>query len=68
VYLLPFQIAEYVNNHYTTGRMALVGMGIEHDDLLHYAKQFNPASGPGVPTAPAKFSGGKLISVKFSLL
>ncbi|XP_064626076.1 cytochrome b-c1 complex subunit 2, mitochondrial-like [Lineus longissimus] len=52
------QIADYVNNHYTAGRMALVGIGIEHDDLLHYAKHFNPTSGPGVPTAPAKFSGG----------
>lgn len=59
--LLTFQLHDFVKQHFTTSRLALVGVGICHDFLVEYAsKNLQLESGLGQNIIPTKYGGGKL--------
>ncbi|XP_034294708.1 cytochrome b-c1 complex subunit 2, mitochondrial [Pantherophis guttatus] len=54
------QLHEYVQNNFTSGRMALVGLGVSHADLKQVGEQFlNIRSGAGMAGEKAKYRGGE---------
>ncbi|ETE58508.1 Cytochrome b-c1 complex subunit 2, mitochondrial, partial [Ophiophagus hannah] len=55
------QLHEYVQNNFTSGRMALVGLGVSHADLKQVGEQFlNIRSGAGMAGEKAKYRGGEM--------
>ncbi|KAL7979201.1 hypothetical protein Chor_015225 [Crotalus horridus] len=52
------QLHQYVQNNFTSARMALVGLGVSHDDLKQVGEQFlNIRSGAGMAGEKAKYRG-----------
>ena len=49
----------FVKNYYTSGRMALVGVGVDHDFLVAEANKFTPFDSTGATGAKAKYHGGQ---------
>ncbi|KAF7242940.1 Cytochrome b-c1 complex subunit 2, mitochondrial [Varanus komodoensis] len=59
--ITPEQLHRYVQNNFTSSRMALVGLGVSHSDLKQVAEQFlNIRSGAGTPGEKAKYRGSEL--------
>jgi len=56
--ITPQQIEEYMTNNFQAGRMAIVGIGIDHDTLVKSARSFSPLQG-SAPEQQAKFLGGE---------
>ncbi|NWH85934.1 QCR2 protein, partial [Aegithalos caudatus] len=55
------QLHHFVQNNFTSSRMALVGIGIKHSTLKQVAEQFlNIRSGSGAPGAKAVYRGGEI--------
>ncbi|NWT06147.1 QCR2 protein, partial [Mionectes macconnelli] len=55
------QLHHFVQNNFTSGRMALVGIGVKHSDLKKVAEQFlNIRSGAGASGAKAVYRGGEI--------
>ncbi|KAJ7409373.1 Cytochrome b-c1 complex subunit 2, mitochondrial [Willisornis vidua] len=55
------QLHHFVQNNFTSGRMALVGIGVKHSDLKQVAEQFlNIRSGAGASGAKAVYRGGEI--------
>uniref|UniRef100_UPI00398E5E0F cytochrome b-c1 complex subunit 2, mitochondrial n=2 Tax=Pristiophorus japonicus TaxID=55135 RepID=UPI00398E5E0F len=55
------QLHEFVQNNFTSGRMALVGLGVNHTVLKQVGEHyFNMRSGTGAAGAAAKFRGGEI--------
>ncbi|XP_078274658.1 cytochrome b-c1 complex subunit 2, mitochondrial [Rhinoraja longicauda] len=55
------QLHHFVQSNFTTGRMALVGLGVSHSVLKQVGEHYlNMRSGTGVAGAPAKFRGGEI--------
>ncbi|XP_023372464.1 cytochrome b-c1 complex subunit 2, mitochondrial isoform X2 [Otolemur garnettii] len=51
----------YVQNHFTSARMALVGLGVSHPVLKQIAEQFlNMRGGLGLTGAKARYRGGEI--------
>ncbi|CAO2583075.1 Cytochrome b-c1 complex subunit 2, mitochondrial [Lemmus lemmus] len=51
----------FVQNHFTSARMALVGLGVSHSVLKQVAEQFlNIRGGLGLAGAKAKYRGGEI--------
>lgn len=51
----------FVQNHFTSARMALVGLGVSHSVLKEVAEQFlNIRGGLGLAGAKAKYRGGEI--------
>ncbi|KAM4623889.1 cytochrome b-c1 complex subunit 2, mitochondrial [Polymixia lowei] len=51
----------YVQNNFTSARMALVGLGVDHTVLTQVGEQFlNIRSGTGTTGAQAKYRGGEV--------
>ncbi|XP_048967266.1 cytochrome b-c1 complex subunit 2, mitochondrial isoform X3 [Canis lupus dingo] len=51
----------YVQNHFTSARMALIGLGVGHPVLKQVAEQFlNMRGGLGLPGAKARYRGGEI--------
>ncbi|KAK7833307.1 hypothetical protein U0070_017306 [Myodes glareolus] len=51
----------FVQNHFTSARMALVGLGVSHSVLKQVAEQFlNMRGGLGLAGAKAKYRGGEI--------
>ena len=50
----------------TTGRLAVVGTGIEHDLLVQYAKQYTPTIGPGAVEVKAKYHAGMHSTIRYN--
>ncbi|KAK7808432.1 hypothetical protein U0070_019689 [Myodes glareolus] len=51
----------FVQNHFTSARMALVGLGVSHSVLKQAAEQFlNMRDGLGLAGAKAKYRGGEI--------
>lgn len=51
----------FVQNHFTSARMALVGLGVSHSVLKQVAEQFlNIRGGLGLAGAKAKYNGGEI--------
>ena len=56
----PVELHDYVQNHFTSARMALIGLGVSHPVLKQVAEQFlNIRGGLGLSGAKAKYHGGK---------
>jgi len=55
------QLQSFVEDNFTTGRMALVGLGVKHSDLRQVGEGLLSArSGVGAPPAQALYRGGEL--------
>ncbi|XP_060028827.1 cytochrome b-c1 complex subunit 2, mitochondrial [Erinaceus europaeus] len=55
------QLHFYVQNHFTSARMALVGLGVSHPVLKQVAEQFlNMRGGLGLSGPKAKYRGGEI--------
>ncbi|NXM75339.1 QCR2 protein, partial [Serilophus lunatus] len=55
------QLHHFVQNNFTSSRMALVGIGVKHSVLKQVAEQFlNIRSGAGVSGAKAVYRGGEI--------
>ncbi|XP_004071490.1 cytochrome b-c1 complex subunit 2, mitochondrial [Oryzias latipes] len=54
------QLQSFVGDHFTTGRIALVGLGVNHSNLRKVAEGLSVRSGAGAPVARALYRGGEL--------
>jgi len=54
------QLLHYMKTYFSTGRVALVGVGVDHDDLVAQAKTFAPFASAAVASDKAKYSGGEI--------
>ncbi|XP_030315472.1 cytochrome b-c1 complex subunit 2, mitochondrial isoform X3 [Calypte anna] len=55
------QLHHFVQNNFTSARMALVGIGVKHSDLKQVAEHFlNIRSGAGISSAKAVYRGGEI--------
>ncbi|XP_062820508.1 cytochrome b-c1 complex subunit 2, mitochondrial [Anolis carolinensis] len=55
------QLHQFVQNNFTSARMALVGLGVSHSDLKQVGEQFlNIRSGAGLAGEKAKYRGGEI--------
>lgn len=52
-------LQQFVSKHYTTGRTALVGVGVPHASLVKYAELLNLTEGAGPTNLPSKFNAGE---------
>ncbi|XP_049600205.1 ubiquinol-cytochrome c reductase core protein 2a isoform X2 [Syngnathus scovelli] len=52
----PQQLHSFVEDHFTTGRMAVVGLGVKHSDLTELSKRFlSVRVGAGAPLVQATY-------------
>ncbi|XP_077359918.1 cytochrome b-c1 complex subunit 2, mitochondrial-like isoform X1 [Festucalex cinctus] len=52
---------QFVQNHFTSARMALVGLGVDHSVLKQVGEQFlNIRGGAGTSAAQARYRGGEI--------
>ncbi|XP_077476000.1 ubiquinol-cytochrome c reductase core protein 2a [Stigmatopora argus] len=57
----PQQLHSFVEDHFTTSRMAVVGLGVNHSDLKELGERFlSVRGGSGAPLAKASYRGGEL--------
>ncbi|RUS73720.1 hypothetical protein EGW08_018526 [Elysia chlorotica] len=56
----PAQITQYVKSNFSTGRLALVGVGICHEELEELASGFEPYASAGSPIEKAFYHSGEL--------
>ncbi|KAL3876312.1 hypothetical protein ACJMK2_034174 [Sinanodonta woodiana] len=56
----PEQLLSFVHNQYTAGRIAIVGLGVDHDVLTHKLMRLKPFEASDVETKKAVFHGGEL--------
>jgi len=54
------QLLHYMKTYFSTNRLALVGVGVDHDELCAQAKNINPFASAEVATDKAKYSGGEI--------
>lgn len=55
------QLHQFVQSNFTSSRMAMVGLGVNHSDLKQVGEQFlNIRSGSGSPGEKAKYRGGEI--------
>ncbi|XP_072299459.1 ubiquinol-cytochrome c reductase core protein 2a [Eucyclogobius newberryi] len=55
----PDQMHAFVQNNFTTGRMALVGVGVNHSVLRQLGEGLSSCTGLGAPVAQAVYRGGE---------
>ncbi|KAL5019081.1 hypothetical protein ScPMuIL_004803 [Solemya velum] len=58
--LNPEQLMSYVRQHYTAGRMGLIGLGIEHNHLVSLGEKFKLFPSSGVRVEKAHYRGGEI--------
>nr|KAF6356370.1 ubiquinol-cytochrome c reductase core protein 2 [Myotis myotis] len=59
--ITPDELHHYVQNHFTSARMALVGLGVSHPVLKQVAERFlNMRGGLGLSGAKARYRGGEI--------
>ncbi|KAK3586086.1 hypothetical protein CHS0354_033208 [Potamilus streckersoni] len=56
----PEQLMSFVHNQYTAGRIAVVGVGVDHDFLTHKLMRLKFFDASHVETKKAVFHGGEL--------
>lgn len=56
----PDMLHEFVSNFYTVDRMAVVGLGVDHDHLVQLFSNCKPSPSSGISTPKAKYSGGEI--------
>jgi len=54
------QLQQFVTKHFTTGRTALVGVGIQHSSLAKFGELLTLEPGAGPTATASKFAGGEL--------
>lgn len=52
-------LQHYVASNFLAGRAAVVGLGISHSELQHFAQQLKIETGDGT-TTPSPYKGGEL--------
>ena len=52
------QIAQYAKTYFSAGRLALVGVGVCHEELEELAANFEPCGAAGVPAEKAFYHSG----------
>jgi ubiquinol-cytochrome c reductase core subunit 2 len=55
----PAQLQQFVSKHFTTGRTALVGVGVSHAALTKYAELLSLEEGSGPSNLATKFYAGE---------
>jgi len=53
-------LQQFVSQHFTTSRSAMVGLGVPHDKMVKYAELMNLESGAGPSNVASKYIGGEL--------
>ncbi|XP_068100921.1 cytochrome b-c1 complex subunit 2, mitochondrial [Hyperolius riggenbachi] len=57
----PDELQQFVQHHFTSARMALVGLGVSHSVLKQVGEQFlNIRSGAGPTTVKSQYRGGEV--------
>ncbi|XP_056389722.1 cytochrome b-c1 complex subunit 2, mitochondrial isoform X2 [Hyla sarda] len=57
----PDELQQFVQNHFTSARMALVGLGVSHSVLKQVGEQFlNVRSGAGSASVKSQYRGGEI--------
>jgi hypothetical protein len=57
--LVCLQLKSFTDQNYTSGRISLVGLGVDHGDLLELAGKFDVTDGPGASKQKARYIGGR---------
>jgi len=52
-------LQEFRRSHFTSNRLALVGVGVRHDDLVRFADLFRLPAGKEFKRQPSKFISSK---------
>jgi len=55
----PAQLQQFITKNYTTGRTALVGVGVSHADLVKYGELLSLEEGAGSSSVASKFNSGE---------
>ena len=55
----PEQLLHYMKGYFSAGRLALVGVGVDHCELMEQAKHFVPFCSADIACDKAKYSGGR---------
>lgn len=56
----PEQLLHYMKTYYSSGRMALVGIGVNHDDFVEMAQHWMPFASAPLAADKAKYCGGEV--------
>ncbi|CAL1528690.1 unnamed protein product [Lymnaea stagnalis] len=56
----PEQVQQYINKYFSAGRLALVGVGIDQEELEEFGQTFEPYQAVNVPQQQAVYYGGEL--------
>ncbi|KAL8587809.1 hypothetical protein ACOMHN_021027 [Nucella lapillus] len=54
------QLLHFMKTYFSAGRLALVGVGVDHEQLLAHAKNITPFTSAGAVGNQAKYSGGEI--------
>ncbi|XP_076458999.1 cytochrome b-c1 complex subunit 2, mitochondrial-like isoform X2 [Babylonia areolata] len=54
------QLLHYMKTYFSAGRLALVGVGVDHEHLVAQAKQITPFTSAGAVNNKAKYSGDEI--------
>ena len=52
------QLLHFMKAYFSTNRLAVVGVGVDHDQLLAHAKHLVPFAAANIANDKAKYSGG----------
>lgn len=63
--VVRFQLKSFVDQHYTSGNVAVVGVGISHDKLMKLAKKAGIAEGKAPEMEKALYLGGRNIILMY---
>lgn len=55
--MIYLQMSDFVASTHLASRMAVVGLGVDHDGLVSYTKSLGVGSGDGVPAVGSYGSG-----------
>eukprot|EP00088_Acartia_fossae_P002638 TRINITY_DN11094_c0_g1_i1.p1 TRINITY_DN11094_c0_g1~~TRINITY_DN11094_c0_g1_i1.p1 ORF type:complete len:457 (-),score=182.33 TRINITY_DN11094_c0_g1_i1:163-1503(-) len=55
----PEQMQQFVSKHFTSGRAALVGVGVPHSELVRYGELLSLEEGAGPSAIASKFNAGE---------
>jgi len=53
-------LSEYASNFFTADRIAVVGLGVDHDHLVSLFSGFKPSPSSGITPAKSNYAGGEL--------
>ena len=56
----PAQLQTFVSKHFTAGRSALLGIGVNHASLAKFGELLNLESGSGPADVASKYGGGEV--------